>query len=121
MASCDDAAGAQNEPRVGRIDHDRVWNRVYLVEPYNLSVTTEPYFVAASKDIQVADLYVVTHLEFANPNYQVEMTDLCIILDNTFARVDNAQPDPDPFPDFIPEEQPEAWPLQERREQGDKH
>jgi flagellar biosynthesis chaperone FliJ len=76
-------------------------------------------FIAASNNVEVTDPYVVIHLDLLYPDDQIEMSNLNIIVDPAFRRIDNAQTDANSLADLVTKKQAIAGALEKRREQSD--
>ena len=113
------AARPKDKCRVNFINDVGFGDRVDLVEPYHLRVPPEPHLVAAANNVQVPDPRVVAHRQLFCPDKNIQVTDRHIVIDRTFAGVNNRQSDPHTLSDLVTKQMPVTKPLKKRREDRD--
>jgi hypothetical protein len=106
VARSDDAPVTQRESRIHRVHHDRVYDRIDLVQANNLRVPAKHDFIAAADDIQVTNANVLSDDDFLNTDNGVQVSNRRVIVDLTLTGVDNAKPDPNALADLVTEKQP---------------
>lgn len=105
MSGSNDTAITQDEHGLDWVDDVRVRDRVDLVHPEYLAISTEIYFVSAANDVEMSDAHVVFHKQLLDARDDVEMTDRYVVIQRALARVDDAEPDPNSFTDAIAEKE----------------
>src|SRR5438445_1110376 len=81
---------AQEESWINRINYVWFGHGIYFIHPDNLRISSQVNLVAASDDIKVADSYVVANLELLNSDDQIKVSNLNIVFDAAFPRIDDA-------------------------------
>src|SRR5688572_7396428 len=104
MPCRDDTAIADYQRRIDRVHDFRIRNRIDLVEPDDLGISSQAHEVAAANDVQMSDAHVVFDDQFLHARDDVEMPDRHIVVNLALARIDYAHPDANSFADPVAEE-----------------